>query len=128
MHCKLCGQKLDHGLAFFCRRCWFTDVPAKDRVQLHQMHCRKFDTSSKLEAILRKVRAKKGRETRVVAIEGDRLVLEPVHIGAAKPLLSFCMPPEELLRKDVRAGDAVIVIEADGKFTVDRVLVEKRRP
>lgn len=53
--CNACGTSLPHGTIYFCAPCW-ARVPSKDRVLLYNMHARKQDTTSKVCAIVRKLK------------------------------------------------------------------------
>jgi hypothetical protein len=60
-NCNLCGKGLAPGLVYFCRLCWFADVPPLDRQQLRQLHDRKHPVAAKVDSIVRRVQEKKAR-------------------------------------------------------------------
>lgn len=61
MRCPVCGRQ-DRTL-FVCSSCWIK-VPAKDRVQLGNMHFRKLDTTSKVASIVRKLKCNTNASTK----------------------------------------------------------------
>lgn len=53
--CPACGRT-EHNVKFVCSRCWWK-VPPKDRVALFDMDARGQDTKTKVEKIIRNLKA-----------------------------------------------------------------------
>lgn len=54
--CPACGAAMDAKTSFVCTTCWWK-IPAKDRQQLSHMHRHKQNTKSKLEMVVRHLKA-----------------------------------------------------------------------
>ena len=54
--CPLCSGKIPPKTVIVCPACWW-NIPAPDRLSLHEMHKRKEPTDEKLAAIKRRMQA-----------------------------------------------------------------------
>lgn len=59
-NCNACGTKLEAGVMYFCRPCWFT-LPGNERAAFQSMHARKQDMKSKLAKCVRIIRERKAK-------------------------------------------------------------------
>lgn len=58
MNCPVCSKPIPPGHSHVCPECW-AKVPAQDRVLVYNMRARRQDLTSKIESIVRKLKAKR---------------------------------------------------------------------
>jgi predicted amidophosphoribosyltransferase len=62
--CPACGRS-EERVSFVCSKCWWK-VPAKDRAQIRAMNLHRQDITTKLEKIVRNLKAKQRETPRII--------------------------------------------------------------